>query len=102
MGIYINWLEPPDNCIDCPLGQCGLWGDPSQEWMDAAVNQRPDDCPMIVVPTPHGNLIDEDEIYDEDFLHVSVKHLDREIFIPAEEGIEKMSTWEKNYEDKSN
>ena len=93
MSIFIKGCSAPVNCERCPLDDCHLWFNPiSQEWMDAAIKQRPDECPIIEVPTPHGNLIDEDEVYDEDFLRVSLKNFDRTIVIEAEPGQEKLST----------
>ena len=59
MTILIKGMEMPENCIYCPVvddeyGGCLIddksHGDPN----------KPIDCPLIEVPTPHGRLIDAD------------------------------------------
>ena len=84
MSIFIKGLDPPENCRKCYISSCPV--------CQYAEPETPDECPIIEVPTPHGNLIDEDEVYDEDFLRVSLKDFDRTIVIEAEPGQEKLST----------
>jgi hypothetical protein len=44
MGVYINGMEMPKSCDECPLYTC---------------MHNHDDCPLVPVP-PHGRLIDAD------------------------------------------
>ncbi len=83
MSIFIKGLDPPENCRKCYISSCPV--------CQYAEPETPDECPIIEVPTPHGNLIDEDEVYNNLF-HVSLKSLDRTIVIEAEPGREKLST----------
>lgn len=45
---------------------CGLTGDYIGHWDDKSLNNghRPDVCPLVEVPTPHGRLIDGDNVID--------------------------------------
>lgn len=83
MSIFIKGLDPPENCCECYLTFCPIY-----QFADSKI---PDNCPIVEVPTPHGNLIDEDEVYNNLF-RVSLKSLDRTIVIEAEPGREKLST----------
>lgn len=53
MSILIKGMEKPKSCDDCivPLSRCDF------------LQRRADECPIIEIPTPHGRLIDRDEIY---------------------------------------
>lgn len=63
MSVLIKGMEMPKSCKDCPCRKfaynnwdrpynyCGVTGDVT------FVN-----CPLVEVPTPHGKLIDADEI----------------------------------------
>ena len=71
MGIYIKGMEMPE-CCPCELVGVGydtycsfVYGIPSRirEYYECCENEtRPDWCPIIEVPTPHGDLIDRDAI----------------------------------------
>lgn len=52
MSILIRGMKMPKACDDCivPLSKCDF------------LQKRADDCPLIEIPTPHGRLIDEDNI----------------------------------------
>ena len=63
--VLIRGMEMPKNCWECSLsdvdddyGRCCLFSG------IACLNiGRQDNCPLIEVPTPHGRLIDVDELY---------------------------------------
>ena len=79
MSILINDMEMPECCDKCrfcvngftdeaPMYECGV-----QSYDNVSVlvesrgkpfDFRPDWCPLIEVPTPHGRLIDADAIQD--------------------------------------
>ena len=64
MGVYIN-MEMPKNCQECSLyieGACYAKG--YRDYKSIMDMSKPDDCPLIEVPTPHGRLIDADAIQD--------------------------------------
>ena len=73
MGVYIKGMKMPKCCDVCKFSGwsnlhqtalCRLYDykpcfdDFSQEYE----NKRSNNCPLVEVPTPHGRLIDEDEI----------------------------------------
>lgn len=86
MSILIKGIKIPKNCGDCPfctftadekryIGYCNTSDDDyycevldrfmEYDEVDGGVDilGKPDDCPLIEVPTPHGRLIDADELY---------------------------------------
>lgn len=61
MSVYVKGMEMPHDCDSCKVSDilnCTLW-----KPMD--VGERHPDCPLVEVPTPHGRLIDADEITKE-------------------------------------
>ena len=71
MSILIKGMEMPKNCSDCPLNYdqmaCKVTG--TRWWSDTMVlmgfdsdKERLYDCPLVKIPTPHGKLIDADEL----------------------------------------
>lgn len=63
MSLLINGLDMPKCCCDCSLydsaGFCAL--DPTRGFEDYN-HKRPDDCTLVEIPTPHGDLIDRDDL----------------------------------------
>ena len=57
MGVFIKGMEMPERCGQCFLrvGNCK-----QRIYME----QRPKNCPLVEIPTPHGRLIDADAIQD--------------------------------------
>lgn len=64
MSVLIKGMEMPNSCGECPLqcdecfGSFRCWF--SKKWGSDLM--RADDCPLVEVPTPHGRLIDADEL----------------------------------------
>ena len=65
---YIVPGDIPNNCGECPCGYIteGAFSDEcrvlAREWEKDADSVRPNWCPLIGVPTPHGRLGDLDEL----------------------------------------
>lgn len=65
MSILIKGMDMPKGCVDpkskgmaCPvLLWCTAWRDKV-----APPLHRPQDCPLVEVPTPHGRLLDENDV----------------------------------------
>lgn len=68
MSILIRDMEMPKNCFECPcctLGYCRVDVKTTEYakyvFSDGQDGRYPD-CPLVEIPTPHGRLIDADEI----------------------------------------
>lgn len=60
MSIIIKGLDMPKNCLECRLGDgamCEVMGKIIKE-----PNTIADFCPLVEIPTPHGMLIDVDDL----------------------------------------
>ena len=76
MSVLIRGMEMPKNCSGCPLNYdqmaCKVTG--TRWWSDTMVlmgfdsdKERLYDCPLVEIPTPHGRLIDADELANKTF-----------------------------------
>lgn len=68
MSILIKGMEMPKDCLKCPfcLFVDGYWKclvDGSHA--DFGGTCRPQNCPLVQVHTPHGRLIDADELVNK-------------------------------------
>lgn len=68
MSILIKGMKMPKSCDSCDLIQfddeeleahCPL--SPYYRWRGTPPDYKPEGCPLVEVPTPHGRLIDADE-----------------------------------------
>lgn len=62
MGVYIKGLKVPDNCQWCPFNYDELdccAGYHLKENINIYEGKRPDNCPLIPIPEPHGRLVEE-------------------------------------------
>ena len=69
MSVIIKGMKMPKSCDSCDLIQfddegleahCPL--SPYYRWCGTPPDYRPEGCPLVEVPTPHGRLIDADEL----------------------------------------
>lgn len=68
MSVIIKGMKLPKGCDGCELVQdydedsvcCPFLR--SESWYGAAPDYRLEHCPLIGIPTPHGRLIDADEL----------------------------------------
>lgn len=78
MGVYVPGMEIPDDCRICPMldyrdgvTKCGIIEEVlARDYKPIPFDGVPDWCPLIEVKTPHGRLIDVDDLvtdaeYDE-------------------------------------
>lgn len=79
MSILIKGMEMPTDCNTCPMlegdrldGLChaaSRWLDDDEYWRwylypeGDVDDSKPLNCPLVEVPTPHGRLIDADELH---------------------------------------
>ena len=81
MGVYIKDMEMPGCCAECDfcMGLSVASGDyiyycvedvyvPNEIVMEG----RPDWCPLVEIPTPHGKLIDADKFKSDNPLHIEL------------------------------
>ena len=71
MSILIKGMRMPENCLKCPMqfgGMCYVMPDDVDESRvaptveDAWKQRKPDWCPLVEIPEPHGRLIDADAL----------------------------------------
>lgn len=67
MSILIKGMEMPKSCDDCKMRSLGFGKMFCPITSEDVTNQeyaknRHENCPLIEVPTPHGRLIDADEL----------------------------------------
>jgi len=76
MSVLIKGMRMPENCIKCPMqfgGMCYVMPADVDEsrvapTVEAAWKQgKPDWCPLIEIPEPHGALIDRDALNIGDY-----------------------------------
>jgi hypothetical protein len=72
MSILIKGMEMPKSCDSCDLIQfddeeleahCPL--SPYYRWCGTPPDYRPEGCQLVEIPTPHGDLVDRDDLIDE-------------------------------------
>lgn len=72
---YIIPGDIPNNCGECPCGYIteGAFSDEcrvlAREWEKDADSVRPNWCPLIEIPIPHGRLIDKAKLKRELFVN---------------------------------
>lgn len=69
MSILIRGMEMPIKCAKCPIA------DISAEYyfcekIDWFGKERPSDCPLVEIPTPHGQLGDLDALWDRMYNYI--------------------------------
>lgn len=75
MGVYIKGMAMPKSCLECRLKyefeELGIWfcsclsdgnSDTDVSRNGKPLDLRPDYCPLIEIPKPHGRLIDADAL----------------------------------------
>lgn len=69
MSVIIKGMKMPKSCDSCDLIQfddegleahCPL--SPYYRWCGTPPDYRPEGCPLVEIPTPHGRLIDADAL----------------------------------------
>jgi hypothetical protein len=61
MGIYIKNLQKPESCAVCFFRPCGT---NYCELLDRNYVDMDKYCPLLEIKTPHGRLIDADEMQE--------------------------------------
>ena len=88
MGVYIKGMEMPKNCLECEIRSYDANAQeeycPFSEIVCLSIGIQ-DNCPLVEVPEPHGDLIDRDEVRNDVFRHLSIKG--EENLLPSEKSI---------------
>lgn len=66
MSVLIKGMEMPALCQECDLyieGACYAKG--YRDYRSIMDMSKPDDCPLTEIPTPHGDLVDREELLAE-------------------------------------
>ena len=68
MSVCVKGMYLPPNCYFCPMTNDGFYlckaNNPYKQLEDDCEERRPNWCPLIEVPEPHGRLIDADAVID--------------------------------------
>lgn len=74
MSFIVRGMEMPKSCFFCPMRLkvdpdtilCQATGERFEETFTATIEMRNGGkCPLVEVPTPHGRLVDADELIAE-------------------------------------
>lgn len=69
MSVLVKgWSIPTNGCCDCYFRTgkyCGILRKNERVLEYAERYTRPDNCPLVEVPTPHGKLVDFDKFLKE-------------------------------------
>lgn len=66
MSVLIKGMDMPKNCFDCPcFTEHGYDFCELDEERRMVYDGKPDWCPLVFVPTPHGDLIDRTKLYED-------------------------------------
>ena len=79
MSVLIKGMEMPNDCNKCQLLEgyiCDGFCHGANKWLDSedfvweiideeVLSDKPVNCPLIEVPTPHGRLIDADALAEK-------------------------------------
>ena len=97
MSVIVKNMEMPERCGQCFLrvGNCK-----QRIYME----QRPKGCPLVEIPTPHGRLIDADEIVmpclettaDQKWMEIAIKSTPTVIEAEGEKDGRKIHTKSRN------
>ena len=80
MSVLIKGMKMPKNCEDCRFEDFG----------GCMFRVKRSDCPLVEVPTPHGRLIDADELLLRSVSGTEIYHISAApTIIEAEEGEEE-------------
>lgn len=88
MGVYVKGMKMPKNCLECEIrsydANAGEEYCPFSQIVCLSIGIQ-DNCPLVEVPEPHGDLIDRDEVRNDVFHHLSIKG--EENLLPSEKSI---------------
>ena len=77
MSVLIRGMKMPDGCPSCPFVMayyCLLIGISDDNEVTNYINKRHPNCPLVEIPTPHGDLVDKNklmvEVMDSDLDHL--------------------------------
>ena len=61
MSVIVKNMKMPKTCNDCGLRDsfdCWI----TDSYIEARFSKRNDDCPLVEIPTPHGDLVDRNKL----------------------------------------
>ena len=90
MSLIIKGSIMPLMCEECPCYDCDDYSCKAtgRGVIEYRYDGRPDNCPLVEIPTPHGRLIDADELlrqpmntanYPKNYVHVAPTIIEAEV-----------------------
>ena len=63
MSVIVKGMEMPESCYRCPMANDDFYlcGATEKYLENDSEERRPDWCPLVEIPTPHGRLVDVDD-----------------------------------------
>ena len=95
MSIIIKGMDMPKNCYGCSFFGDGIYCgiiDNDTEALILKPEEKKANCPLVEIPTPHGRLIDEDEITFHKHLEATENGQYDEILVVYERDIDLAPT----------
>ena len=77
MSILIKGLDMPMSCGECGEVWCEHW---HYSWNLPYESYKSPDCPLVEIPTPHGRLIDADELIEAHYNYCNKHHGEADVF----------------------
>ena len=71
MSVLVKGMDMPRHCGECGIDWCYIC-----RRAETPIETRPSDCPLVEVPTPHGDLIDRDSLRDNNCDAFEIKGAD--------------------------
>lgn len=66
MSVLVKGMEMPTNCRECPVALNGKYCRITKSYTTYIVlKARPENCPLVEIPVPHGRLIDAEKLKNE-------------------------------------
>ena len=75
MGVYMPTVEMPTNCTECKL-RLVVGCNPYKDNGLSPSKERHKGCPLVEVKTPHGDLIDREEIEVVHYTDADGEHIE--------------------------
>ena len=79
MSILIKGMKMPRNCFECHLHSAWICILSNEKILSkdtgVDIEKKPNWCPLVEIPTPHGRLIDADKLSNQKYENIWTNRL---------------------------